>query len=159
MKGLMLDKLKGNFILNINELFESIEYKNLDYNWLITNYDGTQEFADTFYKDNDFIWISGEKFYEFLNKNTVQFIWGVVSGFDKNIKLNEVLKYSLPYANGNEEIWNTNIYTQNPLAKIEIIAWDSALVIVISEDDKIIETIKKAYPNAKDLLEYNLSIK
>lgn len=158
MKAIVLDKLKGSFILNINELFEAIN-KKLNYNWLITDFDGTQEFADTFYENNEFIWISEEKFAKYLEENIVQFIWGVISGFKKDIALDNILEYPLPYANENEEIWSTNICMQNPLADIEIIAWDSTLAIVISKDEEVIEMIKKFYPNAKDLLEYNLALK
>lgn len=72
-----------------------------------------------------------------------------------SLTLTDILKYPLPYADGNTELWNTNICTQNPLAEVEIIAWDSTLAIIISKDNEIIELIKNHYPNAKDLLEYN----
>lgn len=155
MKAIILDKLKSDFILNIDELFKVMNEKQLNYNWLITNLDCSQEFLDSFSDYKDFIWISGKEFTEFLGHNTVQFIWAVISGFEKNIELTDILKYPLPYADGNTKLWNTNICIQNPLSEIEIIAWDSSLVIVISKDDEIIDVIKRNYPNAKDLLEYN----
>ena len=68
-----------------------------NYNWLITDvvsYPKTKEYEDLFSKE--YCWISGEQLTRILEKEDFQWIWGVLSGFDKNIGIKEVLNYSLP---------------------------------------------------------------
>ncbi len=49
----------------------------------------------------------------------------------------------MPYANENENLWECIIEIQHPLADIEIIPWDSSLVIFISKFDDMVDAFMK----------------
>jgi hypothetical protein len=48
-----------------------------------------------------------------------------------------------------------NIQIQHPLAEIEIVPWDSSLVLVLSKNDSIISKFKENYPQAIELVKFN----
>ena len=87
--------------------------------------------------------LSGKELTEMVNQEDFQWIWAVLSGFDKGIELSEVLKYDLPYADGYTGFWNYPLTLQHPLSKIEIVPWDSSLTLILSEDSMIIEYCRK----------------
>lgn len=101
------------------------------------------------------MWILGEDLTRVVFENNIQFIWGVFSAFDKNIKIEDVLKYPLSYADGNPSFWSNNYKMQNPLAEIEIVSWDSASVLIIAKQDEVVDYFLKSFPLAEDLIEYN----
>ena len=128
------------------------------YNWLITNiecYPSDEEIAKTL--DNEYCWIAGKDLVQLLDKEEFQWIWGVFSAFPKEIELNEVLKYSYPYADGYTGFWKNPITVQHPLAISEIVAWDGALILVIAKKNEIVNTIMKKNVLAQDLEKYNMS--
>jgi len=77
-----------------------------------------------------------------------------LSGFEKNIDLEEVLKFPLPDAQEYEGFWKNPVSIQHPLASIEIVPWDSTLTLVISKENKIVSDFKKHYPLSEDLASY-----
>jgi hypothetical protein len=79
----------------------------------------------------------------------------VLSGFEKNVTFDEVLKYNLPYANDYDGFWNNPVSIQHPLASVEIVPWDSSLTLVISKDEKLVNDFMKAFPLSEDLENYN----
>ena len=85
----------------------------------------------------------------------VQMIWGVLSGFDPQYTLDEVLKYPKPYADMNCELWRNPVTMQNPLAYIEIVAFDSSCTLIKCTDKKLLENIKQVFFFCEDLEIYN----
>ncbi len=156
IKGLILnekDKVYSKFLY----LFKNIIEFQKDYNWLISDiecYPITSKYQNIF--NDSYLWMSGEELYNILKYEDFQWIWAVFSGFKKNIKLEEILKQELPYANGYKGFWSNPLSIQHTLADIEIVAWDSICSIFICNDDKTIKNISKIYLNAKDLENYNL---
>ncbi len=65
------------------------------------------------------------------------------------------MKYPLPYADGYKGFWKRPISLQHPLAEMEIVPWDSSLILLISKDDKIVNDFKSSCPLSKDLENYN----
>lgn len=155
MKGLLLEELSSNYILNLQNIFDVLNGFEKQYNWLISDYECNNYPSDKIPFNKDVVFMEGEKLSDIINDNEIQFIWGVFSGFDRDISESEIIKYPIPFADGNKELWKETINTQNPLAKIEIVSWDSSLVLVISNDNEVVEKLKKNYSNAKDLFEYN----
>lgn len=102
----------------------------------------------------EYVWLTGEALKQALQED-FQWIWGIFSGFRKENTLEEVLKYELPYADGNEGIWKEKITIQHKLAEIEFVAWDSSCTLYISKNKNILKRIKGIYPKAKDLTAYN----
>lgn len=72
------------------------------------------------------------------------------------MKLNEILNHSFPYADGYKGFWKNPISIQHSLVKMEVAVWDGSLILVISKEEKAIETIMKKKIKAKDLEIYNI---
>ena len=86
-------------------------------------------------------------------------IWGVLSGFNKKITLEEIMKYTLPYAEDNKDIWENLVCIQHPLSEIEIISWDSDKTVLISKDENLLGSFKSNFPLSEDLEFYNRKLK
>ena len=165
MKGSILDNDKKPQT-NLFDIFNSIENKQEQYNWLITDIQCgifyNQKYGPVFNTikdgiecDKEYVWISGEELTKIHKEENYVWIWGVFSGFNKNILKEDVLKYDFPYADGYDGFWKNPLSIQHPLAEIEIVAWDSSLTLLISKDDEIVNTFMKNKPYAKDLEKYN----
>lgn len=150
MYGAILERGQ-QYYTNLKVIFNKLEnIKN--YNWLITDWECNQNIYEL---NGNYCWLTGYEFEAILNKyNDLQWIWGVITGFDKTIALDDVLKFHLPKAE-NESFWHNPISIQHPLASIEIVAWDSSLVLVISKTKFEIDKFKQAFNLSEDLQEYN----
>ena len=127
-------------------------------NWLITDiecYPNDKEISKIL--DNEYCWITGIELLQLLDKEEFQWIWGVFSAFPKEVELNEVLKYSYPYADGYSGFWKNPLTLQHPLAVSEIVAWDGTIILVITKENKIIDMLMKKYIFAQDLESYNMT--
>lgn len=159
MKGAIIEKGEPYFT-NIKNIFDSLGNIQRNYNWLITDYEcypQNEEYKILF--SEPYIFIDGIKLSEIVFHENFQWIWGVLSGFKKSISINDILKYPLPVADGNENIWKNPINIQNPLADIEIIAWDSRATVLFSRNDWVVEKFKNSYSMAVDMYRYNDMIK
>lgn len=139
----------------LKKLFDAINNKQLEYNWLITDC--------TCYPDNpktdamlrrNYCWLTGEELTDLVTQEDFQWIWAVLSGFDKSVELSDVLKHELPYAEGYEGFWSKPVSMQHPLAKIEIVPWDSSMTMIFGDDKGIIDSFRAAYPLSEDFEEY-----
>jgi hypothetical protein len=151
VKSAILDKGE-NYYTHMGKIFLGIENEHLKYNWLITDcvcYPQDEKLYEMFLKD--YVWISGERLTEIILKEDFQFIWGVFSGFSKDVNLEEILNYDLPLADGYAGFWEDNVGIQHPLVDIEIVAWDSTLTLFISKNDKLTDLFMKSFPLAEDL--------
>lgn len=143
--------------ISIKDIYNCIENADI-YNWLITNFECYPN-DDTIVKilDNEYCWLSGSDLLQLLNKEDFQWIWGVFSAFPNEIKLEEVLNYDFPYADGYTGFWKNPISIQHPLAISEIVAWDGSIILVISQNNEIIKSIMKNNLSAQDLEVYNMT--
>ena len=139
----------------LKKLFDSIDNRQLAYNWLITDC--------VCYPDNpktdamlskDYCWISGEDLTDLVAQEDFQWIWAVLSAFDKSVTLADVLKYDLPQAEDYSGFWSKPISMQHPLARIEIVPWDSSMTMIFSDDKNIIDSFRSAYPQSEDFENY-----
>lgn len=127
------------------------------YNWLITNiecYPRDEEIVKVF--ENEYCWIDGKALLNLLSKEEFQWVWAVFSAFPKEITLEEVLKYDLPYADGYKGFWKNPIALQHPLAVLEIVAWDGLLILVISKRNEMVNGLIDSNEFVQDLEEYNM---
>lgn len=147
----------------LKKMFRTMDDFQRDYNWLITDceaYPKDPNIATIFQqKYNSYALISGEELTDFVNKDDFQWIWAVLSGFEKSISKSDILKFELPYANGYKGFWAENITMQHPLSSIELVAWDSSCTLLISRHLSIIKKFRKIYPLSEDLKRYNVKNK
>lgn len=130
---------------NMLKVINTLGGRNLNYNWLITEIETNT--GDYFY-DNYIIMSNDELLNKLENKN-IQWIWGVFSAIPKKYSKEEILNYKLPSV---ENIDKVEIKPQHPFADIEIIAYDSTFVQIISKDDEIAASFHKLYPKSKPFL-------
>ena len=139
----------------MKKLFEAIGNRQTEFNWLITNC--------ICYPDNpktdamlskDYCWISGDELTEIITQEDFQWIWAVLSAFDKTVALEDVLKYDLPRAEDYDGFWSRPISMQHPLARVEIVPWDSSMTMLFSDDKNIIDSFRAAYPFSVDFETY-----
>ncbi len=143
---------KNEYLINI---FESIKNKQTKYNWLITDcvcYPKSPKIEEKL--NQEYCFISGEELTEFISEESFQLIWAVFSAFDKSIELSDILKYSLPYADGYRGFWKKPLSIQHPLAQMEIVSWDSTLTLLFSKNKADIDSFLKYYPKSELLESY-----
>ena len=155
MKGIIIDDEIRKYSY-LKSVIEALDGEQNKYNWLITEIDYAPTNNELEALKKPYTWISGEELTNRVNEDDGFWIWGVFSGFDKSISKKEVLKYELPEADGYKGFWQKELTIQHPLASVELVEWDGGLFLAITEDDKIISGLKKAFPSSRDLLEYNL---
>ena len=156
--GVILEEGEKYFT-DMKKVFRAIGDVQLNYNWLITNAEtvSTQFFDDADYFHTDYRWLSGDKLTERINTGEYyQWIWGVFSGFAKDVPEDEVIEYPLPFADCNGKLWEYPLKLQHRLAEIEIISFDASCMLLLAKDKRIIDRFKEAYPMCEDLLEYNI---
>ena len=139
----------------LKKLFDAIGNRQKEFNWLITDcvcYPDNPK-TDAMLSKN-YCWISGDELTELITKEDFQWIWAVLSAFDKSVTLEEVLKYDLPRAEDYNGFWQRPISMQHPLARIEIVPWDSSMTMIFSDDQSIIDSFRAAYPFSEDFEAY-----
>ena len=155
MKGAILEKGE-TFYTDMKRVFDAINNVQNEYNWLITDLETNANHSNLDEYTSGYIWLSGSKITEIAEETEYfQWIWAVLSGFPKGVTKEQALQYELPYADGYAEFWKNPVTLQHPLATIEIVPWDSSLVLVISRDDKIVNDFLESMPYAEDLEDYN----
>ena len=158
MKGAILEKGQKSHT-HLGQIFESLNNVQLEYYWLITDFQGypnNKEYDRIL--SGEFCWLTGEQLTEMVRTEDFQWIWAVLSGFKKDVELDEILEHPLPYADGNAGFWHNPIAIQHSLADVEIVPWDSTLVLLISDVDSIVDNFLEAFPAARDLSEHNDSM-
>ncbi|MGX5438207.1 hypothetical protein [Bacillus thuringiensis] len=151
-----------NFILYgskhtvLASVFDSFQGREKEFNWLITDMEIVAHQEEKLIRDypkmsHPIVWIAGEDLSNIVNKYNPQFIWGVLSAFDKsiNIDINNLLVE--PYANGNEGLWVPSPNIQHPQAKLEIVCWDSYVTLFFSKDEDIDDKFQDYFKYAKKL--------
>ena len=144
------------YYTDMSEVFSAIGTVQADYNWLITDFELNCRVDGLGRQDSDYWWLTGGELTMLLKKYPgLQWIWGVLSGVDKRIPKEEVLRHPLPYADGYEGFRKNPLSLQHPLAEIEIVPWDSTLVMVLAREREIVDRFRKNFLPNEDLLRYN----
>lgn len=141
------------------KVINAIGGRDLKYNWLITDIEaypqkGLKELDEDLYNyltEKDYVFISNSDLLDILEKNDFQWIWGVFSAIPVNYSIEEILKYELPYAEDNRDIYlDNNFVIQHPLAEVEIVAFDSSGMHIVAKDKDICDKFKTIYPDATE---------
>ena len=141
------------------EVFETAGDIQKDYNWLITDAwvassdEQLQQFINI--HQNSHTWMTGDEMAELSADGVSQWLFAVLSGFPKHVTKEQVLEHELPFADGYNGFFENPVKIQHPLAEIEIVPYDSSLVLLISRDDSIVERFISNMPFAEDLEAYN----
>ena len=136
----------------LKKIFSSMGDFQKNYRWLIT--DCTCYLDPVLYSaiSSDEM---GRELTAIVEREDFQWIWAVLSGFSKEVSLEEVLKYPLPYADGYRGFWKVPLTLQHPLARVELVPWDSSLTLLLGRDKELVDTFRQAFPLSEDLYDYN----
>ncbi len=154
--------------LELKEILQSFNGIEKEYNWLLTDLDGSylHNYLDFFmdyriYEEsnaylNTFL-ITGENLSKLANMNGIFFIWGVFSAIEKDVFVDLDTIEVKPYADGNPDFWIENPVIQHPSAVAELVLWDSTLILLLSKDKGLSSNFRKNFKGWKDLNAYNQS--
>ena len=159
MNGLIIGSTKPENAPCISKVFPLLKHSACNYNWLVSDYECNHYPSEKILINKDYVWLAGTELENILKSNTIQFIWGVITAYEKDILLEQVLEYPLPCSEEYVGFWMPDVTMQNPLSKIEIISLDSSLLLIIAESQEIIVNFAKAYPDSQDLTKYSASLR
>jgi len=144
--NLIIEKSKFvDYYTYLDPIFSSIpEFREMY--WLISDLEVTY-CPDTRLHD-DPVLIDGKSLNEIVQRNKIQFIWAVLSGFIKKPKR---IPEELPYADGNPDFWKGIPKPQAIGAEIEIVCWDSTYTLFINANEHVAAKLKELYPDIQDL--------
>ena len=154
--GVMISK-DERFYTYLRKLFTSMDNIQLNYKWLISHYEcwpQDQSIKDLLLDKNHVI-LDGAELTNIADREDFQWIWGTFSAFDKSVPNDEILKHILPENDLYEGFWKLPLTIQHPLAKMEIVAFDSSYTLVLTRDFSLLDVLRKTYPNAEDLAVIN----
>lgn len=152
--GAILDKGQQHFT-NMHIIMHGLGDVGPHHNWLITDWT-CYAYPPEMREDDE--WKTGAELMQMLDGlSGVQWVWSVFSGFKPHVTREQALQYPSPYANGNPGFWTNPLTLQHPLASVEIVAFDSAFVLILSKEKKIYDVFRAAFPQSKDLFEMNAS--
>lgn len=164
LQGAILEKGEP-FYVSFRKIFRALHDFQIQYNWLVTDcvaYPQNKQVAARIYKaaHGSYNWFRGEELTELLEAEDFQWIWTVLSGFDPSIAKEDVLSesnrsYGLPQAVDYEGFWHPTLSIQHPLASVELAAFDSSGVLLISSQKKLIKKFRQTFPLSEDLAAYN----
>ncbi len=97
--------------------------------------------------------LEGRELAEFASRHDPQFVWGVLSGFPSDARIEASALQVIPSADGNPDVWNPNMGPQCPGAVMEIVCFDSGSTIVSTEDDSVQARLKAYFPEGRNLSE------
>ena len=130
------------------KLFDVIDNAQMQYNWLITacEFNAANPIEDEYFA-RGYCWISGKELTSIVRENDIQWIWGILSGFDKDIPFEKVMAHPLP-----DFIDGADIRTIiHPLSKVQIIAFDSSGTQFFSTEAALVSKFRAGYPQSEDI--------
>ena len=155
MYGLIIENMNNACFADMNQAFDVLKEEAQKYNWLLSGYDYSYP-SENMHMGEPYLWLNGSKVAGIWEAGTPHYFC-VVTAYKKDITIDEVLLFQLPYADGYGGFWRPNITMQNPLAEIEIVRWDATYLLVISRSKVVIDKFVKEYPASTDLTEFNRS--
>ena len=148
MNWIIRNTSKIDFHTNLKEILKPIATDLDNYNWFLCDLDFISEKPLPINFDQNYFILKNEDFQKIVNSET-QIIWGVISAVPKNINI-EINENDLPFAEGNDLIWENGNFQVNS-SEIEIIAFDSSYTIVKFKSQALSEKFKKHFDEAIEL--------
>ncbi len=150
MNLILKDSSQVPWHTDIKLIFDALEGRQREFNWLIT---GHETYPDIF--NEGVILISGDELTDIVTNNKIQFVWGILSAFDKSIDADISNLSVIPTFDEEWKYGGENVRTQHPLAIAEIVCVDSSYTIFLSKDEDLSNRFLRHYPDAQDLHRWN----
>ena len=137
----------------LRDLLPALEPVFLSHNWLVTDCCCNKDNPIWDAEDRDgYCWLTGRELVEFAKNDNTQFIGAVFSGFAPDITREQVLEHPLPLWE-HAGYWHIPLRLQHPLANVEMTPWDSACLLFLSHDERLVRQFRAAFPKSIDLVD------
>ena len=136
---------------DIKLIFDALEGRQREFNWLITEYECYSLTLDKDIFNEEIVLLSGDELTDIVTHNKIQFVWGILSAFDKSTDIDINDLSVIPTFDGEWKYGGEGVHTQHPLAIAEIVCVDSSYTILLSKDDDLSKRFLRHYSDAQNL--------
>lgn len=150
MNLILKDSLQMPWHTDIKLIFDALEGRQREFNWLITDH---ETYPDIF--NEEIILLSGDILTDIVTRNKIQFVWGILSAFDKSVDIDMNNLSVIPTFDGEWKYGGENVHIQHPQAIAEIVCVDSSYTIFLSKDEDLSNKFLRYYLDAQDLHQWN----
>jgi small nuclear ribonucleoprotein (snRNP)-like protein len=140
---------------DIKLIFDALGGRQREFNWLITEQECSYWTSDIDIFNKELIYLSGDELTDIVTQNNIQFIWGILSAFDKSVNIDINNLSVIPTFDGEWKYGGEDVHTQHPLATAEIVCVDSSYTIFLSKDEDLLNRFLKHFSDAQDLHQWN----
>lgn len=140
---------------NIKLIFDALEGRQREFNWLITEHECYGWSSDDDVFKEEIVLLSGDELTDIVTRNQIQFVWGILSAFDKSTDIDINNLSVIPTFDGRWKYGGEDVQIQHPLAIAEIVCVDSSYTIFLSKDEDLSNRFLKHYSDAQDLHQWN----
>lgn len=139
-------------------VFTALPSRTESLNWMVTDVSGWDSIFDRYetVRGKGYFFITGSVFLKIMRENRLATLnWGVISGFSPDIPLQKILEEPLPFTDRNKDLWKLPVSPMNSLACFEVFVYELTTLVVKSDNESDIETLKKLFSKAADLEKYS----
>ena len=135
----------------MGRILSDLELETKDYLWLISDieaYPNKKEYQELV-DSNSHLLFSTNELVNMLKDDDFQWVWAIFSAIPSHYGKEDILKYDLPNFKCLDEENNTCLdepKIRHPYAELEIYAFDSTYMFMISDNEELINRFKKCYP-------------
>jgi hypothetical protein len=138
----------------LGPIFEAFEGRQKEFNWLITEFECNHLPTAADWHNEEKIWITGEELTKIIDDDDIQFIWGEIFGFGKELDFDTAMKNFRPRSKRTDLINSKNPQIQNSLATFQIICFDSGFTVLLSKDNDLSQRFRGYFKEAQDFNEF-----
>lgn len=161
MSGVVGTLLKGQcprmpWYTDLQVVFQALGGREREFDWLVTELD-CNRIPPELQGDQESRFFDGTQLSDLVHRQAppVQFIWAVLTGFDRGTSIDITNLKVVPRADGNPVLWEGEPRIQYPGARVELVCWDSGSTLLITSDTNLTERFRGGFPGAVDLAEFN----
>jgi hypothetical protein len=141
---------------DIKLIFDALDGRQREFNWLITEHEC---YSDKDIFNEGMVLLSGDELTDIVTRNKIQFVWGILSAFDKSTDIDINNLSVIPTFYGEWKYGGEDAHTQHPLAIAEIVCVDSSYTIFLSKDEDLSNRFLRHYSDAQDLHQWHMKFK
>jgi hypothetical protein len=155
----MKDSLQMPWHTDIKLIFDALEGRQREFNWLITEHECYCWSSDKNIFNEGIVLLSGDELTDIVTGNEIQFVWGILSAFSKSTDIDINSLSVIPTFEGEWKYGGEEVRPQHPLAIAEIVCVDSSYTLFLSKDEDLSNRFLRYYPDAQDLHQRNIKLR
>jgi len=140
---------------DIKLIFDALEGRQKEFNWLITEHETYCWPSGEDIFDEGIVLLSGDELTDIVTHNKIQFVWGILSAFDKSVDIDINNLDVVPTFDGEWKYGGEDVQPQHSLAIAEIVCVDSSYTIFLSKDEDLSNRLLMHYTDAQGLHQWN----